>query len=143
LTEICRVYDVPPVLIHETTKQSSWAASVEALLQGFTALTLAPHCTSFEKEINSKLVSPIDNSLFVKFKMDALMKGDPKNRYESYKHGILNGWNTINEIRAMEDLNPLPPELGDVHFIPLNMQTLDNAVQNKNLEPIEEEKETE
>jgi hypothetical protein len=34
---------------------------------------------------------------------------------------------TINEIRELENLNPIGPE-GDTHFVPMNMTTLEKAV---------------
>jgi len=38
---------------------------------------------------------------------------------------LQNGWMTINEIRQMENLNPIGPE-GDQHYIQMNMQTLED-----------------
>ena len=49
------------------------------------------------------------------------MRGDLKSRYDSYAIGRNNGWLSANDIRRLENMNPLPPEQGDVYLIPLNM----------------------
>jgi hypothetical protein len=41
---------------------------------------------------------------------------------------LQNGWMTVNEIRELENLNPIGPE-GDQHFVQLNMTTLDKVGQ--------------
>ena len=53
--------------------------------------------------------------------IDGLMRGDLKSRYDSYAIGRNNGWLSANDIRRLENMNPLPPEQGDVYLIPLNM----------------------
>jgi len=49
------------------------------------------------------------------------MRGDLKSRYDSYAIGRNNGWLSANDIRRLENMNPLPPGQGDVYLIPLNM----------------------
>jgi HK97 family phage portal protein len=40
---------------------------------------------------------------------EALLRMDTKSRYESYAIALANGWLTVEEVRALEHLEPLPP----------------------------------
>jgi HK97 family phage portal protein len=128
ITEIARIYDVPPVLIHELTKTTSWGSGIEQLKDGFITFTMQPHCAKWEQEINAKLVSVDDNRFYCEFLMDNLLRGNMKDRAESYKIGLQNGFLSINDVLAMENRNPLPDELGGARFIAANMQTLQKAI---------------
>ena len=66
------------------------------------------------------------------------MRGDHASRSAYYVSALQNGWMTINEIRELENLNPIGPE-GDQHFVPLNMTTLEKAVSEPEPQPQEEE----
>jgi hypothetical protein len=48
---------------------------------------------------------------------------------------LQNGWMTVNEIRELENLNPIGPE-GDKHFVQLNMTTLDKVGEDQAVEPM-------
>jgi hypothetical protein len=43
----------------------------------------------------------------MKFAVDGLLRGDVKTRYEAYASGITNGFMTVADARALEDLPPL------------------------------------
>jgi len=60
--------------------------------------------------------------------LQARQRGDQKSRYESYKTGIGNGFLSPNDVRRLENMNPI--EGGDVYLVPLNMTTLDKAGQD-------------
>lgn len=44
---------------------------------------------------------------FTKLTLDALMRGDTRSRYEAYALAVQWGWMTRNEVRELEDMNPL------------------------------------
>ncbi len=48
----------------------------------------------------------------MQFNMDGLMRGDYKSRMEGYAIARQNGWMSANDIRELENLNPLPEEEG-------------------------------
>jgi hypothetical protein len=58
--------------------------------------------------------------------VSGLLRGDHASRSAYYVSALQNGWMTINEIRELENLNPIGPE-GDKHFVQLNMTTLDKV----------------
>jgi HK97 family phage portal protein len=58
---------------------------------------------------------------FAKFNLDSLLRGDFGARAQAYSLGIQWGWITRNEVRAREDMNPIPGL--DSPLTPLNMTT--------------------
>lgn len=83
--------------------------------------TLQSILNMYELEINYKLflISEIKNGFYSKFNVDTILRADIKTRYESYKEAIQNGFKTPNEIRELEEDEPL--EGGDVLLINGNM----------------------
>ena len=61
-----------------------------------------------------------ENDVFSKIVLDGLIRADIKSRYEAHNIAVQGGWLTRNEVREIEDRNPL--EGGDVPLEPLNMQ---------------------
>jgi HK97 family phage portal protein len=53
--EIARAFGVPPFMIGQTEKTSSWGSGVEAMGAGFVRYTLRSHLNAFTNELNRKL----------------------------------------------------------------------------------------
>jgi HK97 family phage portal protein len=106
--EIARIYDVPLILLQSHEKTTSWGTGIEQLMIGFVQMTLAPWVNSWEQELNWKLFTPdeIDQGYYVKFNMNALLRGDMTARAAFYQSGILNKWFKRSEARAFEELPP-------------------------------------
>tara|TARA_B100001123_G_scaffold418147_1_gene521775 strand:+ start:667 stop:1947 length:1281 start_codon:yes stop_codon:yes gene_type:complete len=87
---------------------------------------LTPICKSYEQSFNKWLLTDRERSegYYFKFKLQGLMRGDSQARANYYRNGILDGWFTRNEVRELEDLNPI--EGLDKPLTPLNMQILDS-----------------
>ena len=68
-------------------------------------VTFLPHIIRLERALTTLL----PRMQFVKLNVDGILRGDAKSRYESYKIGIESGFLTIDEVREMEDRQPLPP----------------------------------
>ena len=66
---------------------------------------------------------------YVQFNMDGLMRGDYKSRMEGYAIGRQNGWLSANDIRALENQNPIPKEEGgDAYLVNGNMIPITTAM---------------
>lgn len=116
--EIAMLYGIPPHMIGDTDKSTSWGTGIEQQSIGFVRYTLQPWLTCIESSI-SALLPP---GQFAKFNVDALMRADTKSRYDAYVAARTAGWQSVNEIRALEDLSPVPG--GDTYIQPLNMGPL-------------------
>ena len=49
--------------------------------------------------------------------MDGLMRGDYKSRMEGYAIARQNGWMNANDIRELENMNPIPDEDGGNEYL--------------------------
>lgn len=108
--EICEAFGVPPILIGNSEKTSSWGTGIEQITIGFVRFTLAPMLARWEEEMNRKLFRRA--GMFVEFSLDALMRGDSKAEAESFRAalggpGTGDGWMAIDEVRKLKNLPAL------------------------------------
>lgn len=116
--EIAKMFGVPPHMVGDTQKSTSWGSGIEQQSIGFVTYTLRPWLKCIEDSLSTLL----PRSQYVRFNVDALLRGDTKARYESYTQARNAGWLNVNEIRALEDRAPVPN--GDDYLQPLNMGPL-------------------
>ena len=82
--------------------------------------TILPWAKRWEQSIDQNLMIPKDREkYFTEFLVDSLLRGDTASRYQSYAQGRQNGWLSANDIRELENMNPI--DGGDIYLIPLNM----------------------
>jgi HK97 family phage portal protein len=116
---------VIPVHKLRDVTNSKTRSNIEAENRSFVEDTLRPWAKRIEEEINYKMFRGEDREeYFVEFLFDDLLRGATADRAESHFKALQGGWATVNEIRAMENLNPI--EGGDNLYVPLNMATLDD-----------------
>ena len=129
-TELARIYNMPLHMIQEHEGSTTWGSGLEELGLGFITFTLRPTLVQWEQELTRKVISGEKRKdLFAEFLLDGLLRGKIADRYNAYKTGFQNGWLNLDEIRAMENLNPIPEGKGKIHMVPLNMQNLDFATE--------------
>ena len=121
--EICRAFRVPPHMIQDLTR--STYSNIEVQGTEFVQHCLLPHLKRWEAAISRDLIVD-DERYFAEHSVSGLLRGDHASRSAYYVSALQNGWMTINEIRELENLNPIGPE-GDKHFVQLNMTTLDKV----------------
>ncbi len=83
----------------------------------------------WEQAISRSLLRPDEKKLyFAKFNVDGLLRGDYVSRMNGYATARQNGWMSANDIRELENLDRIPPELGgDLYLINGNMTKLADA----------------
>jgi HK97 family phage portal protein len=123
--EICRAFRVPPHMIQDLTR--STYSNIEVQGTEFVQHCLLPHLKRWEAAISRDLIVD-DETYFAEHSVSGLLRGDHASRSAYYVSALQNGWMTVNEIRELENLNPIGPE-GDKHFVQLNMTTLDKVGQ--------------
>ena len=116
-TDIAMFFGVPPHMLGDTQKTTSWGSGIEQQSTGFVTYTLEDHLTAWEETINRDLIAESD--IYARFNRAALVKGDIKTRWEAYVKGMQWGVYSPNEVRALEDMNPRPD--GDIYYPPPNM----------------------
>ncbi len=121
--DIARIFRVPGIMIGHPDKTSTFA-SAEQFFLAFAKFTVVPWARRIEQSANMHLLNKKDRKThFVEFNLNGLLRGDIKARYESYAIGRSSEFLSANDIRKLENLNPLGPE-GDVYSNP-NINTND------------------
>ncbi|HAX5241945.1 TPA: phage portal protein [Escherichia coli] len=123
IEEICRWFRVPPFMIGHTTKQSSWASSLEGMNLLFLTHTLRPLLVNIEQEIGRCLLGG-DEDLFAEFSVEGLLRADSAGRAAYYTSALQNGWMSRNDVRRLENMPPI--EGGDIYTVQLNLTQLKN-----------------
>jgi len=133
VTEVARIYNIPPHMLRDLEK-SSFNNIVEQGIE-YIRYTMMPWIVKWEQELDRKLLTPAERGkYYFKFNVNGLLRGTQKDRYESYKTGILTGFLSANEVRELEDLNK--QEGLDEYLVPLNMTTTSNLVKEAEQEEV-------
>lgn len=119
--QICSIFPVPPHLIGETEKTATYA-SVEQFNIMFAVQCILPRLVMWEQAIQRDLI--VDDRYYSKFSLAALLRGDTASRYAAYHTAIGDGWISQDEVRELEDLNPIPGGIGKNYWRPANWAPL-------------------
>lgn len=134
--EICRWFRVPPHMLAELERATH--TNVEQMSIEFVQNCLLPWVRRFEAEANMKLLGRTQRGrLTVRFNLGGLLRGDLKSRYEAYQIGRRAGWLSVNDVRRLEDMNPVPG--GDDYHVESNLSPLEllREKQEKEIEKLD------
>lgn len=135
VSEISRWYGVPPHKLGDLEK-ATFSNITEQQIEAVQDCIL-PWAIRLEQEANAKLLpAGRHTTLYTKINLAGLLRGDMKTRYEAYKTGMLNGWLSPDEIRELEDMNPLPRGQGKVYLVPMNEIPLDQIGKEPERKPV-------
>ncbi len=125
VSEIARIYNIPPHMLRDLEKSSFNNISEQSI--EFLRYSIAPWLVKWEQELNRKLLTEGERQGGYYFKVSSggLLRGTQKERYEAYGKGIGDGWLSRNEVRALEDLDPVDGL--DEYLVPLNMANTDEV----------------
>lgn len=116
--EIARIYRVPLHKLGDLTHATF--SNIEHQEIGFTQDTVRPWAVRIEQEIAMQLMTPNEQDrYYAEFLLTALLRGDTQSRYAAYATGRQWGWLSTNDVRRLENMNPVTG--GDVYLQPLNM----------------------
>lgn len=127
IDEIARIFRVPPHMVGDLEKSSF--SNIEQQSLEFVKYTLDPWVARWEQSLQQSLILPSEKStIFIRFNLDGLLRGDYQSRMNGYAVGRQNGWMSANDIRELEDMNRIPPEEGgDLYLVNGNMTKLADA----------------
>lgn len=116
VAEICRIYRVPPHMVADL--EHATFSNIEHQSISFAVHTIRPWLVRIEQSMNKALFDESERGkYFVKFNMDGLMRGDYKSRMEGYAIARQNGWMSADDIRGLENLNPIGTEKGGEEYL--------------------------
>jgi HK97 family phage portal protein len=118
-TEMCRFLGIPPFLMFETERSTSWGTGLEQQMMGWVLIDLGPDLASVEQRV-TKILRP--EPVYAKFTVEGLLRGDAQARSAFYRSMWDIGALSTNEIRQLEERPGV--EGGDMRYRPLNMGEL-------------------
>jgi len=119
-SDIAMLFAVPPHMIGDTEKSTSWGTGIDSQTQGYVTFSCEDDFVMWEEGLNGDCLDEIrDANIFVRINRQAMVRGDIKTRWGAYVLALQWGVMSPNEVRALEDMNPR--EGGDVFYPPPNM----------------------
>ena len=127
INEIARIFRVPPHMVGDLEKSSF--SNIEQQSLEFVKYTLDPWVVRWEQSLQQALLLPSEKAtLFIKFNLDGLLRGDYQSRMNGYSVARQNGWMSANDIRELENMIRIPAEEGgDLYLVNGNMLPLSQA----------------
>jgi HK97 family phage portal protein len=113
---IFRIFRVPPALAGMVREGATSNASSVSQALAFEKHTIRPLVTLIE-EAYRPLVPP---GHYLKFSTKGLLRGDPKTQADIYHLSLTDKWQTVDEVRGLEDMVPLGGEDGGLLETPNN-----------------------
>ena len=127
VSEICRIYRVPPHMIGDL--EHATFSNIEHQSIDFAVHCIRPWLVRIEQALNRSLFTGREKGrYYCQFNLDGLMRGSYKERMEGYAIARQNGWMSANDIRVLENMNPIPAkEGGDAYQVNGNMIPISRA----------------
>jgi len=108
VSELARFFGVPPHLVGDVEKSTSWGTGIEQQNLGFLQYTLSPYLNRWEYAIERWLLKPGDVGRYhAEHNIDGLLRGDSAARASFMGTLADKGLRTINELRRLDNMPPL------------------------------------
>ncbi len=122
VAEIARLYHIPPHMIADVEKSTSWGTGIEEQNIGFIVHTMRPWFVLWEEELSRVLLrEDEEEEYFFEFDMQQLLRGDTLRQMQAWIMGKRNGLLNADEIRSWMNLNPIPGGVGQEYIVEKNM----------------------
>lgn len=124
LGEIARMFRVPPHMLGDVERSTSWGSGIEQQELGYLSHTLRPWLKRIEQQAQKDLLLPDERDEYmIEHLVEDFLRTDIAARMAAYVQAITNGIMSRNEARERENL--MPYDGGDTMLVPLNMTTTD------------------
>jgi HK97 family phage portal protein len=109
--EVSRIFGIPPHLLGQTEKQTSWGTGVTEQNRGLSRYTLMPWTSRIEQRLSRLLV----NKQLCEYDYAGLLQGSAQEELQMLIDQIGAGILTVDEARRIRNMEPLTqPEKADV-----------------------------
>ena len=137
--DVARAFNIPPHLLG--LPGTNTYASVEQNNIAFVTHTLRPIAQKLEGALTGLLSQETgQESVFVKFSLDGLLRADINSRTEAYSRGLQAGYYKINDVRRFEDLTPINDDSANTVRVPLanvNVEAADLSAMTAKIEMLQ------
>lgn len=111
IEEISRIFRVPLHMLNSLDHATY--SNIEHQSIEFVKFSVSPWVVRIEQALEKALLLPSEKgNIGIKMNLEGLMRGDYKSRMEGYQIARNGGWMSTNDIRLLEDLNPISDEEG-------------------------------
>lgn len=118
--DIARLFRVPPHLIGELGRSTN--NNIETQSLEFLTHTIRPWLVRWEQALQRDVIQ--NDNLFAEHQIDAMVRGDITSRGAYYVLALTNSWMCPDDVRAAENMNPIPGGLGKKFREPANLKDL-------------------
>lgn len=109
--QMARIWRMPPHKVGIMDRATF--SNIESQAIEFVTDTIMPWLVMIEQAISRDLlVAP--QRYYAQFNVNGLLRGDTKSRFEAYAQAIQSGWLSPNDVRRLENLDPVPG--GETYF---------------------------
>lgn len=122
--DVARWFRMPPHKIGHLERAQGWS-TLESANTDYLIDTIMPWAERWEQEVKRKLIQPSEPDVFAEHLFAGMLRGDTTARYAAYAQALNTGWMCIDEIRELENLNPVPGGFGSIHRVPLNFKSIE------------------
>lgn len=122
---ICSFFRVQPFMIGRASKGiTQWGSGIEHQTIGFINYTMLPLIRRFEESMRKSLLTEAEYDRYtVEFSLQGLLRGDSNARSSFYASALQNGWMNRDEVRAVENMSPIPG--GETYTVQSNLIPLE------------------
>ncbi len=121
-SEIAMLYGIPPHLVGDTERSTSWGTGIEQQSIGFVTYTLLPLLKRLEQaHLRDLFTAEERQTYFTEHLVDGLLRGDAKARAEALHIQLQDGVINADEWRELENMNPQPNGQGQIYLVNGNM----------------------
>jgi HK97 family phage portal protein len=122
--EVARWFKISPYKLGDLSRATF--SNIEHQAIEYLTDTIRPWLVRWEQEINRKLIAPLERrQQFAEFVIEGALRGDVASRYSAYAVGRQWGWLSADDVRSLENMNPLPSGQGGIYLLPQNMVPAD------------------
>lgn len=122
VTDIARWFGLPPHKLADLERSTH--SNIEHQAMEVVGDAILPWCVRLEQEADFKLLGRRYGNTYSRLNLMSLLRGDNQSRAELYKTMREIGVYSTNDIRRLEDMDPVGPE-GDKLIVQMNMTTLE------------------
>ncbi len=119
VSEIARLLGLPPHLLADVEKSTSWGTGIEEQNRGLIVFNFQAHISRFEQAIDDNLLVKELTGRYCKFDLRGLLRGSTLQRYQAYAMGY-GRWLTADDIRELEDMELIGGAAADL-FAQMNL----------------------
>lgn len=139
--QVARIFNVPPHLLHHLDRATF--NNIEEMGLNFVTYSLRPDLVRWEQQIKMQLLGAwpkggeftADTNHFAEFNVEGLLRGKITDRMAAYWQRFQMGSLSPNEIRELENQNPI--DGGDEYFRPANLNPLEAEEELPQLPPLQ------